>query len=172
MKHGHRSTAMSRPGSYTSGQTVTLVIVEAPSGLDLHERRLLMATTKFHFSEPEHGLDDRVAATRLREHALARMVMAYIGTGLAFMLLPGTFLGVWNLLSISNNMLRTRSLRRGIQAHGQAQVFGWIGTFILGIGFYSIPKMRRSQPFAMWGSVGLLGRVEHRSPAALGCHSV
>jgi uncharacterized protein involved in response to NO len=29
-----------------------------------------------------------------------------------------------------------------LQAHGHAQVFGWVGSFILGIGFYSIPKMR------------------------------
>jgi hypothetical protein len=31
-----------------------------------------------------------------------------------------------------------------------AQIFGWIGTFILGIGFYSIPKLRRMDPFALW----------------------
>ena len=36
-----------------------------------------------------------------------------------------------------------------IQAHGHAQIFGWIGTFILGIGFYSIPKLRRMNPFAL-----------------------
>lgn len=30
-----------------------------------------------------------------------------------------------------------------IQAHGHAQLFGWIGTFILGIGFYSIPNLRK-----------------------------
>ena len=42
------------------------------------------------------------AATRERESALSRIVILFIGTGLAFMLLPGTFLGVWNLLSISN----------------------------------------------------------------------
>ena len=111
-----------------------------------------MATTKFHFFESGHGLDDRVAETKLREHALARMVMTYIGTGLAFMLLPGTFLGVWNLLSISNKHAANSVSAAWIQAHGQAQVFGWIGTFILGIGFYSIPKMRRSQPFAMWAA--------------------
>ena len=35
-----------------------------------------------------------------REKALSAMLMTYIPTGLLFMLLPGTFLGVWNLLSI------------------------------------------------------------------------
>ena len=42
-----------------------------------------------------------------------------------------------------------------IQAHGHAQIFGWIGTFILGIGFYSIPKLRRMKSFALsavWSS--------------------
>ena len=78
------------------------------------------------------------------------MVVTYIVTGLGFMLLPGTFLGVWNLISISGKQASSSASTAWIQAHGQAQVFGWIGTFILGIGFYSIPKMRRAQPFAMW----------------------
>jgi len=29
--------------------------------------------------------------------------MLYIGTGLLFMLLPGAFLGVWNLVAISSH---------------------------------------------------------------------
>src|SRR5579884_464332 len=37
----------------------------------------------------------------LREKALQRLVTAFICTGLAFLVLPGTFLGVWNLISIS-----------------------------------------------------------------------
>ena len=35
------------------------------------------------------------------ESALQRLVTVYVITGLVFMLLPGTFLGVWNLVSIS-----------------------------------------------------------------------
>src|SRR5437588_10503674 len=37
-----------------------------------------------------------------------------------------------------------------IQAHGHAQLFGWVGTFILGIGFYSIPTLRKLKPSALW----------------------
>jgi len=92
---------------------------------------------------------DVVSAIRDREIALSRMVITYIVTGLAFMLLPGTFLGVWNLVSISSRHAAESVSPSWLQAHGHAQVFGWIGTFILGIGFYSIPKMRRSTPFAM-----------------------
>jgi hypothetical protein len=59
---------------------------------------------------PEPGFEITVA----REVRLARMLMAYITTGLLFMVLPGTFLGVWNLLTISSH-----------RAAGTASV-GWI----------------------------------------------
>ncbi|HVG92470.1 MAG TPA: NnrS family protein [Alphaproteobacteria bacterium] len=95
---------------------------------------------------------------KAREKSAQRLMMAYAVTGLFFMLLPGTFLGVWNLISISGG--RASSISTAwIQAHGHAQIFGWIGTFILGIGFYSIPKMtltsgrvqRSSLGWAAWG---------------------
>jgi hypothetical protein len=81
-------------------------------------------------------------AARQRETGLARLLIAYISSGLIFMLLPGTFLGVWNLLRISGHESVASVSPAWIQAHGHAQVFGWIGSFILGIGFYSIPKLR------------------------------
>lgn len=84
-----------------------------------------------------------------RQTTLSRLLMLYIGTGLAFMLLPGTFLGVWNLLAISSHHSANTVSAGWIQAHGHAQIFGWIGTFILGIGFYSIPKLRRLNSFAL-----------------------
>ena len=87
--------------------------------------------------------------TRARETSLSHLLMLYIATGLVFMLLPGTFLGVWNLLAISSRHAANSVSAGWIQAHGHAQIFGWIGTFILGIGFYSIPKLRRMNPFAL-----------------------
>jgi multisubunit Na+/H+ antiporter MnhB subunit len=93
--------------------------------------------------------------TAAREATLSRLLMLYISTGLLFMLLPGTFLGVWNLLAISSHHAADSVSPAWIQAHGHAQIFGWIGTFILGIGFYSIPKLRRLNSFALsavWSS--------------------
>ncbi|MGH9620209.1 MAG: NnrS family protein, partial [Bryobacteraceae bacterium] len=84
-----------------------------------------------------------------RERALQRLVTVFICTGLVFLLLPGTFLGVWNLLQISSDRAVHAPSTAWIQAHGQAQIFGWIGTFIIGIGFYSLSKMGRLQPFAI-----------------------
>jgi hypothetical protein len=87
-----------------------------------------------------------------RERSLSRLLMTYILTGLIFMLLPGTFLGVWNLIKISSREAAESISPAWIQAHGHAQLFGWAGTFILGIGFYSIPKLQKLKPFALWSA--------------------
>jgi hypothetical protein len=79
--------------------------------------------------------------TAVRELRLSRLLIAYIAMGLFFMLLPGTFLGVWNLLAISSHRSIETVSPTWIQAHGHAQVFGWIGTFILGIGFLLDPEV-------------------------------
>jgi hypothetical protein len=86
--------------------------------------------------------NDFIESARSREATLTRLVMTYISSGLVFMLLPGTFLGVWNLLQISGRESVASVSPAWLQAHGHAQVFGWIGSFIFGIGFYSIPKLR------------------------------
>jgi uncharacterized protein involved in response to NO len=80
--------------------------------------------------------------TRAREEALSHLLVAFITSGLFFMLFPGTVLGVWNLLQISGLESVAATSPAWMQAHGHAQVFGWVGSFILGIGFYSIPKLR------------------------------
>ncbi len=54
------------------------------------------------------------------------------------MLIPGTFLGVLNLIQVSAGESAAVVSSAWLQAHGHAQVFGWVGSFILGIGFYSL----------------------------------
>lgn len=70
------------------------------------------------------------------------MLIAYVATGLAFMLLPGTLVGVANLLTISAHHTSRAADAGWVQAHGHAQIFGWLGTFILGVGYYAIPRLR------------------------------
>jgi len=91
------------------------------------------------------------------ERRAARMLAAFILTGLCFLALPGTLLGVWNLLSIAGHHANGAASIAWIQAHGQAQLFGWVGTFILGISLYVLPKFR-GRPlrrfrtaWAVWG---------------------
>lgn len=100
------------------------------------------ATTAKSEREPSLSPAQIMEIAREREASLSRLLMAYVSSGLVFMLLPGTFLGVWNLLQISGRESVASISPAWLQAHGHAQVFGWIGSFIMGIGFYSIPKLR------------------------------
>lgn len=99
-------------------------------------------------STPLQILDTNKNAERVAvERQSQRIVSAFIITGLFFMLLPGTFLGVWNLVDISEAHLSSALPQAWLQAHGQAQIFGWIGSFILGIGFYSLTKTQSTMIF-------------------------
>jgi uncharacterized protein involved in response to NO len=91
-----------------------------------------------------------VNASMAREQQLIKLLMTYLATGLLFMVFPGTFLGVWNLFAISNAQSASSVSATWIQAHGHAQLFGWIGSFILGIGFYTIPNLRRVSALSFW----------------------
>jgi uncharacterized protein involved in response to NO len=90
------------------------------------------------------------------ERRLARLLAAFIVSGLFFMILPGTVLGVWNLIGISSQRGSAAVSTAWIQAHGHAQFLGWFGTFVIGISLYTFPKFRgsvcRSLPVAwiMW----------------------
>jgi uncharacterized protein involved in response to NO len=84
------------------------------------------------------------AAMIARERQKSLMLRAWILSGLFFMALPGTLLGFSNLMAISAHHGLSALPAAWIEGHGHAQMFGWIGSFILGIGFYSQPVHARS----------------------------
>src|ERR1051326_6232336 len=90
------------------------------------------------------------------ERRLARLLAAFVVTGLFYMLLPGTLLGGWNLVGISSQHQLAAVSTAWIQAHGHAQFFGWVGSFIIGISLYALPKFRGAvtrwvpMGWAMW----------------------
>jgi NnrS protein len=89
--------------------------------------------------DAERGVD---YADPRPERNASRLLAAFVVSGLAFLALPGTLLGVWNLISIASQHASTGASAAWIQAHGQAQLFGWVGSFILGISIYVLPKFR------------------------------
>jgi uncharacterized protein involved in response to NO len=89
-------------------------------------------------TEPVRKIDD-IHAIAARERRKSLMLRAWIVAGMFFMALPGTLLGFSNLLAISTHHGSGFLPAAWMQGHGHAQVFGWIGSFILGIGFYSQP---------------------------------
>ena len=92
------------------------------------------------------------------ERQKSLMLRAWILSGLFFMALPGTLLGFSNLMAISTHHGLGSLPAAWIEGHGHAQMFGWIGSFILGIGFYSQPARDRSAiriqlaSFLLWTS--------------------
>ena len=92
-------------------------------------------------------------ATFARERQKSLMLRAWIISGLFFMALPGTLLGFSNLVAISAHHGLGGLSPAWLEGHGHAQLFGWIGSFILGIGFYSQPAQGRSAlriPLTCW----------------------
>ena len=87
---------------------------------------------------------DLTTAIIVRERQKSLMLRAWILSGLFFMALPGTLLGFSNLMAISTHHGLGSLPAAWIEGHGHAQMFGWIGSFILGIGFYSQPARDRS----------------------------
>ena len=76
------------------------------------------------------------------ERRIARLLGAFIGAGVLFLAVPGTLAGVWNLLGISAAHQANRAPVPWVQAHGHAQLFGWVGSFMIGICLYAVPKFR------------------------------
>jgi len=93
-----------------------------------------------------------------RERRRSLMLRAWILCGLFFMALPGTLLGFSNLMTISAHHGMVNLPAAWMEGHGHAQMFGWIGSFILGIGFYSQPVRDRKAMnvqaicFGLWTS--------------------
>lgn len=101
---------------------------------------------------------DAAARASANERAAFRLMLAFAVAGIVFMLFPGTLLGVWNLVSISTRHSADAVSTAWIQAHGHAQLFGWIGTFVIGIGYRSLPASCRRTILGVddgWWSLGL-----------------
>jgi hypothetical protein len=90
----------------------------------------------------ESVFPEQTQAVRERQKSL--MLRAWIVSGLFFMALPGTLLGFSNLMAISAHHGLGALPPAWMEGHGHAQMFGWIGSFILGIGFYSQPARGKS----------------------------
>ena len=114
------------------------------------------------FEQPVSVAVGESAAIITRERQRSLMLRAWIGSGLFFMALPGTLLGFSNLMAISAHHGSGTLPAAWMEGHGHAQMFGWIGSFILGIGFYSSLRMG-GQPFVSHSPAMFCG------PPALRC---
>lgn len=90
------------------------------------------------------GIIDHSHSLAAVERTKSLMLRGWILAGVFFMALPGTLLGFSNLMAISAHHGAFGLPPAWMEGHGHAQVFGWIASFILGIGFYSQPARGKS----------------------------
>jgi hypothetical protein len=98
-----------------------------------------------------HELELAVAAPRSQSHSAATTRVApeiadtiyrrYFLAGIAVVLSAGASWGAWLLWTIGlNGSFRAVSVH-AINAHGEAQIFGWVGLFIMGFAYQAFPRM-------------------------------
>lgn len=115
-----------------------------------------MAATAHRAAKSLQGILGDPQSPAALERTKNLMLRAWIVAGVFFMALPGTLLGFSNLMAISAQHGAASLPPAWMEGHGHAQMFGWIGSFILGIGFYSQPTRSRSGKriplscFALW----------------------
>src|SRR5208337_2276971 len=86
-----------------------------------------------------HGVDE---LTLVHELELADTIYRrYFLAGIAVVLSAGASWGAWLLWAIGlNGSFRAVSVH-AINAHGEAQVFGWVGLFIMGFAYQAFPRI-------------------------------
>src|SRR5208283_901936 len=78
----------------------------------------------------------------LSEKSMTRLYKLFILAGLGFTLTFGTLWGVIKLSEIAIYHSFSAPSYSGTQAHGHAQVFGWVGLFIMGVAYYAVTKFK------------------------------
>lgn len=95
-------------------------------------------------------LAETSADLRRYEQRMSRLLIAFISSGLVYLLGPGSFLGLWNLFAISQQHAPFAVTATWLQAHGHAEVYGWVGSFILGIGLHSLTRRHHMRVNFAW----------------------
>jgi hypothetical protein len=73
-----------------------------------------------------------------------RIYRRFFLAGIVSMLTVGVSWGVWLLLSIAANESLTAPSIFAINAHGQAQIYGWVGLFVLGFAYQAFPRFKHT----------------------------
>jgi hypothetical protein len=93
------------------------------------------------------------------EKRLARLHRAFIKAAIGITLTFGTAWGAHILGIIALRQSFDAPNYAGTQAHGHAQIYGWVGLFILGVAYFSLPKILNAKlrSLAMgWTVFGLM----------------
>ncbi len=103
-----------------------------------------------------HGVDLASLLAELREQAVQRPSQAlptafrpaladrlykrFFFAGIAAVLTVGAGWGAWLLWQIARHGSFTAASIFAVNAHGQAQIYGWVGLFIMGFAYHAFPR--------------------------------
>lgn len=102
-------------------------------------------------------IPDPVTPALAFEKKLARLHRAFIRAAIALTLSFGTAWGVHILAKIALRQSFAAPDYAGTQAHGHAQIYGWVGLFILGVAYFSVPKMMNARLQRLWSGWVVFG---------------
>src|SRR5262249_36168014 len=91
-----------------------------------------------------------------REDAIYR---PFFKAGIVVVLTLGAVLGAYLLLRIAWSGAFTAAGLHEVNAHGHAQIFGWVGLFVMGFAYQAFPRFKHTSlafPRLAWASLGFM----------------
>ncbi len=88
---------------------------------------------------------DTITPALAFEKKLARLYKAYIRAAIGVTLTFGTAWGAHILAKIALQQSFDAPNYAATQAHGHAQLYGWVGLFIMGVAYFSVPKFMQAR---------------------------
>jgi hypothetical protein len=106
-------------------------------------------------SAPAGGTGERETADRTEDH----IYRPFFKAGIAVVLTLGAVWGAYLLLRIGWSGSFTAAGLHEVNAHGHAQIFGWVGLFVMGFAYQAFPRFKHASlafPALAWASLGLM----------------
>ncbi len=119
----------------TEGPEESLRFFARAHGVELHEL----------LSQLQQVIDDPTQAPAPESVSLADSIYRrFFKAGIVITLSAGAFWGALLLLRIGLNQKFTAVSIFDINAHGHAQIFGWVGLFVMGFAYQAFPRFRQT----------------------------
>ncbi|HEX8910777.1 MAG TPA: DUF1858 domain-containing protein, partial [Humisphaera sp.] len=91
---------------------------------------------------PRHGRSLRVVDSAVVDNAVADTIYRrYFAAGIVVILTAGATWGAWLLWRIGVGGHFTGAGLQEVNAHGHAQIYGWVGLFVMGFAYQALPRV-------------------------------
>lgn len=106
------------------------------------ERETLLSELHANVSAPAPRLNAEVSDPR--DQLADTLYRRFFKGGIVVVLTAGAVWGAWLLLRIGMVGNFTAASIHEVNAHGHAQIFGWVGLFVMGFAYHAFPRMKHT----------------------------